>query len=795
MAALELMIFSWYADDNSFETDNFEENSDDEGADDDDEKKYYHIYLFGITKEGKSVCIEVKNFTPFFYVKYPQHWPRGYLDNFIKEQKNKIYYKDRDHVLKHQIIEKKDAYGFNNGAKFNFIRFVFDNMKIYNRMKWNIKKNDSVELYNSNIDPMLVFMHIRNIEASGWIKIDKSKLKKSQVARVDLCYSTKWTNINALQRNEISPLKILSFDIESYSSTGDFPVPSNIDDAIIQIGSTIQRFGESDVKKHVVVLGECDPVENTEIVQCNSEENVLEEWCKFVQDENPDLIVGYNIHGFDWEYITGRCRLLSCQRFIERLSRLYHVPSKMDEAKLESSAFGMNNFRFVDTPGINQIDLYYYFRKQYKLSSYKLDNVAKHFLNEQKRPVTPQQIFSMGGPDGTAKSRSTVADYCAQDTMLPLRLMENQLILTNLIEMSKCTSVPLTWLISRGEQIKVYSQVQRELRKEGYLFPEKLKFNIVTIEKYEGATVLNCERGAHLKFPTSGLDFKSLYPSIIIAHNLCITTLVLDPQYLDLPGVEYTTFEWDSHKYFIAKKSGIIPRIVDRLWKDRDSVKREMKQEKNPGIKSVLNAKQLAIKLSMNSIYGVFGAKNGYLCMKPIAMIITYVGRTMIEHSKKCAETFYDGTDTSNGIKAHVVYGDSVPGHMPVIVNDRNKHIFPRRIDSMNSTKWHSAVGGKEQSYPDPNIHIWCGNGWVKPIRIIRHKTVKKIYRVVTQKGIVECTEDHSLFRKYTNEQVKPNEVMIGDELLHRYVQKKKPVTNTTNPVEERRKQFYAKFN
>lgn len=797
---LNFMIFNWYADDRLEEEENDDDDDDDDQSEENDEK-YYHIYLFGITEEGKSVCIEVKNFTPYFYVKFPQHWTKPYLDEKIDELIHKLYYKKKHHLIRHNIMEKKDAYGFNNDSTFRFVRFIFDNYSVYKSMRWNVKKSHYFEAYNSNIDPMLVFMHTRNIEASGWVSIDSKHLKQSNVARVDLCYSTKWTNINALDKHTIPPLKIMSFDIESYSSTGDFPKPSNKDDMIIQIGSSIQRFGQPNekTKKHVTVLGKCDDVKDTTIVSCQTESELLKEWLNLICTENPDLIIGYNIHGFDWEYIDTRCKLLHVNS--TNIGRLYHVPSIMDNKQMDSKAYGLSQFNYIDTTGINQIDLLHYFRKEFKLSSYKLDYVAKYYLNEQKRPVSYKQIFSMGGPEGTSKSRAVVADYCAQDTMLPLRLMENRIMLPNLIEMSKCTSVPLTWLITRGQQIKVYSQVQRELRKLGYLFPEELKYNIKDDKKYEGATVLSCERGAHLDHPTSGLDFKSLYPSIIIAHGLCITSLVLDRKYLNIPGVKYNTFKWDQFEFHIAEKKGIIPNIVERLWKERDSVKREMKKEKDSTVKSVLNAKQLAIKVSMNSIYGVFGATNGFLCMKPIAMIVTYIGRTMIEHSKNCAETFFDGSQKCGGVKAHVVYGDSVLGHMPVVINDRNKHIFPRRIDSVNVTKWHSyrSIGRdsnciKEQALLDPNIYIWCANGWVKPIRVIRHKIKKKVYRVVTQKGIIECTEDHSLFRKHTNEMVKPTELLIGDEILHRYIQKKKPPTNVTNIKEERQKAFYAQF-
>ena len=746
---------------------------------------------------------------------------------------------------------RKDGYGFTNNEEFKFIQLQFSNYGAYRALKWKIKNKDKcfsrnnlcVELYNSNVDPMLCFMYARDLLASGWVSIKTEYLKPSRVARTNLNHSVKWDKIHPLDHHEIPPLKILSFDIECYSENGDFPNANKMQDKIIQIGSTVQKYGDEGEAGHqnVVLIGACDDIPGVELMKCKTEKELLVKWFNFVMREKPDIIIGYNIDGFDWKYISTRCKLLNCEHKYASLGRLRHVSSKYESDEVESKAFGANQFNLITTPGILQIDLLHYFRKETKLESYKLDFVAKHFLNEQKRPVSPQDIFRMGGPKGTPTERATVADYCAQDTLLPIRLLENRLILENLIEMSKCVSVPVSWLIRRGQQIKVYSQLQREFRKRGYLFPEELRFHRESLEKYEGATVLNCERGIHIDDPTAGLDFKSLYPSIIIAHNLCITTLVFLKKYLDLPNVEYERYQWENGDYTFSKVPGVVPDIMDRLWKERDSVKKQMKDPKNKKIKAVLNAKQLAIKVSMNSIYGVFGANRGYICAKGIASTITYTGRKMIEHSKHCAETFYDGTAKSNGVKAHVVYGDSVVKNMPVTVKVRNKWIYPMRIDSLNHSCWYPYNGRvsegaaeKEQASISPDIDIWTYNGWVKGKRIIRHKIpvriinedapckIKKIYRVVTRRGIVECTEDHSLIEKHTKDTICISDILsdleeapkgreVGPkgqsapkkrskepkkiELLHRTIPSIKKMNNTMNSVVERKKYYLHKFN
>ena len=798
---LKMMIFNWHSED----------REDDPEEEEEWPEKFYHIYLFGVTEEGESVCIDVIEYTPFFYIKVPMNWNKSEETKLINAIKRKLW-KRSCHLVSHKLVIRKDAYGFNNKKDFKFLRLVFNNNKVMNSVKWMFKnqiqgfEQQKFVVYNGNIDPMLVFMHIREIQASGWISVEKKFLTQNELTRCKHNYTVNWKKINYLDKHTIPPIKTLSFDLECYSSTGAFPDPSNIPDQIIQIGSSIQKFGQSEIEKSVVVLGKCDKVKDVKIIQCKNEKEVIKKWAELVQKEDPDQLIGYNIDNFDWTYLWKRACLLECDHYLENLSRLFHIKSEYKADKMESKAYGMNIFNIITTPGVGQIDLLHWFRKETKLDSYKLDSVAEKYLGDKKRPVSPQEIFDLGGPFGTPKSRATVADYCAQDTALPLRLMDNRCMLPNLIEMSKVTYVPLTWLITRGQQIKVYSQIQKELRSRNFLLPEIPK-NANSDLGYEGATVLKADRGSYF-VPISGLDFKSLYPSIMIAHNLCPTTWVRLPKYDNIEGVEYKHVEWGNNNHkFVQNVEGVVPGILTRLWGERNKTKAEMKKEKDPRMKAILNGKQLAIKVSMNSIYGFFGVTAGILPCKPIAATVTYIGRNMIEHSKNCAEKWYNGTPEAGGVIAKIIYGDSVTGDMPVTLKVKGgKFVIPKRIDSINTTDWfsynefkaHESLSeqnkrsNKEQALCD-NALIWSANGWVRIVRVIRHKVKKKLYRVVTSKGIVVCTEDHSLIRS-NNEYTKPKDVEIGDELLHRFIDKTTVRNNTYNLKEEMKKAFYNRF-
>ena len=119
--------------------------------------------------------------------------------------------------------------------------------------------------------------------------------------------------------------------------------------------------------------------------------------------------------------------------------------------------------------------------------------------------------------------------YCAKDAYLPQRLMDKLMCFVNYTEMARVTGVPFNYLLSRGQQIKVVSQLFRSAGEAGYIIPALKSEG--TDEQYEGATVIEPTKGFY-DVPIATLDFASLYPSIMQAHNLCYTTL-LDKQTIE----------------------------------------------------------------------------------------------------------------------------------------------------------------------------------------------------------------------------------------------------------------------
>lgn len=219
-------------------------------------------------------------------------------------------------------------------------------------------------------------------------------------------------------------------------------------------------------------------------------------------------------------------------------------------------------------------------QREYKLRSYTLNAVSAHFLGEQKEDVHYSIITSL--QNGDSETRRRLAVYCLKDAYLPLRLMEKLMALVNYTEMARVTGVPFSYLLSRGQQIKVVSQLFRKCMEIETVIPNMQSQG--SDEQYEGATVIEPIRG-YYDIPIATLDFNSLYPSIMMAHNLCYTTLcnkaTVDRMKLKQEEDYIITPNGD---YFVTSKlrRGILPIILDELISARKRAKKDLKNEKDP---------------------------------------------------------------------------------------------------------------------------------------------------------------------------------------------------------------------
>jgi len=332
-------------------------------------------------------------------------------------------------------------------------------------------------------------------------------------------------------------------------------------------------------------------------------------------------------------------------------------------------------------------------KKELGLGKYKV------YWCQAKDDVTAADIFRL--QKGSSADRAIVAKYCIKDCELVNKLIAKLQVITNNIGMANVCSVPLSYLFLRGQGVKIFSLVAKKCREKDHVIPvirkkrpdndEKKKSSQVAENDseeeggYEGATVFVPNTGVHFE-PIPVLDYASLYPSSMIHRNLSLESLVLNKEYLDIPGYRYYTIKVrnkdvekvinygssrkllnmfsdntyspnseysdyydddindkpDYKLYTFAQKEdgtlGILPEILAYLLKTRKDTKKLMKAEKDPFKKNIYNGLQLAYKITANSLYGQTGALTSSICCIPIAASTTATGRELLNAARLFAE-------------------------------------------------------------------------------------------------------------------------------------------------------------
>lgn len=741
----------------------------------------FEISAYGKTQEGLSACARIE-FLPYFFVELPDAWSAARHAAFVAQC-----------VHEHQAVEgysmlvrRKSIWGFSDGRERTFAQLAFRTDAAFRRARRAVPSRHRLQTYESSVDHIVRFFHVRDIPASGWISVagparhvvDPSERATRCDIEIFASFKDVFPAPPAASGRPPPPLIFASWDLECYSASGKFPVADNPGDAIVGIGTAFQKYGDPEpYKRSYIALGETSNIEGCEVVSCGDEAGVINEWIAVLAAEKVDVLIGYNTFGFDYRYVHGRATVLvdedTGENLVDmsKLGRAIEGGGEAIEKVLSSSAYGDNKFFFVSTPGIFPLDLIQIIRKEHKLSSYSLDAVSQHFLGgERKLDMKASDLFRKFS-HGNADDRADIGRYCVRDTELPLKLMTKMSIFPNTLAMANATRVPPIYLLTRGQQIKVFSVVLRKARQLGFLCPDIDSSSRPPDGEYVGATVLDAQRGAYFE-PVSALDFASLYPSIMRAHNMCYSTIVLDAAYADLPGIDYYSIDLGNGKTctFAQNVPSVLPALLEELAQYRKASKKAMAAAKDRGDAfeaNIHNGAQLAYKVTSNSVYGFCGASRGFLPLQDIAASVTATGRAMISQTKALAEKLVPGS--------RVVYGDSVLPHTPVVVkNGLSEHISIKTIESL-AEMWEPYEGfkpteagleHKEQSKLAVPFLAWTHQGWAPIKRVIRHKCRKRIFRVLTHTGLVDVTEDHSLLDENV-QQIKPNDVHVGTRLLH----------------------------
>ncbi|CAE6425734.1 unnamed protein product [Rhizoctonia solani] len=636
--------------------------------------------LFGVTPEGHSVLAHVTDFLPYFYIAMPRGYDPNEAHAFIDHLNGQTA---PGTVLKIEIVHKRSLWSYRLNTRGEdetspFLKIILSEARNVPKVRDEytsallvIRNLSSAVAHVSSIAENVTIkacstaqlLHTK-IVGMNWVEApagayelrsNSQKISNCQIElniRYDLIKSYPAEG----EWSKVAPLRILSFDIECAGRKGIFPEASI--DPVIQIANMVTVQGEtSPFVRNVFTLDDCAHIVGSDVISFEKEDAMLLAWRKFVEEVDPDVIIGYNIANFDLPYLLDRARALkgASDRF-PYLGRVKHYKTVTKDTHFSSKAFGQRDSKETQLNGRLQLDMLQYMQREQKLRSYTLNAVCAHFLGEQKEDVHHSVITDL--QNGNAETRRRLAVYCLKDAYLPQRLMDKLMCFVNYTEMARVTGVPFNYLLQKGQQIKVISQLYRKANADGYVIPN-MKAEGVD-EQYEGATVIEPKRG-YYDVPIATLDFSSLYPSIMMAHNLCYTTLLYKEtidQHGLVKGEDY--IQTPNNDFFVTAKrrKGLLPTILEDLIAARKRAKADLKKETDPFKRAVLDGRQLALKISANSVYGFTGATIGRLPCLAISSSVTAYGREMIERTKHEVETEYC---IKNGREhdAEVIYGDT----------------------------------------------------------------------------------------------------------------------------------------
>lgn len=284
---------------------------------------------------------------------------------------------------------------YTNQASFmkviNRNRDIYPNIEKFER---ELRNDPEYRLYESNIDPVLRLMHSIGIRGCSWVKVPNGVLTKHTVVSMcDLEGEISWErvspDVDKEEASETARFRVMSYDIETMSSdeNGGFPQASRDGDYVIQIGITMNYFQHQDCYKYILLsLKECDPIEGVVVQSYEDERELLRAFVKILEEEDPDVITGYNIFGFDNVYLKDRAVKLGIGDEFSFWSRL-RESCAFKEKKLSSSALGDNRLYFYESSGRVQVDLFKVVQRDYNLPSYKLDFVSSYFNQNSIKEV------------------------------------------------------------------------------------------------------------------------------------------------------------------------------------------------------------------------------------------------------------------------------------------------------------------------------------------------------------------------------------------------------------------------
>lgn len=551
------------------------------------------IWLWGISDFGERVLIIDRNFVAYFYAVIEEDADSAKI---VKEIDTEKY----PSIVKFEIVQRKFF-----GKPVKAIKVHCENPDVIPKYAKTFRSFEGIkDCFEDDIRYSMRYLIDNNVVPCGWHKIDATEETNIKNVQVDKIYkATSYPTL--LEKADVPQLKILGFSTICYSREGS-PKPDRNPVIII---STATNHGE---EKQFLAN------EN------RNDKTLIENFIEYVRNLNPDVIVGYGTNGQDWQYLSERCKKLGLQLRVDRAGTEPHT-----------SVYG-----HVSLTGRANIDLYDFADEFPEVKIKTLENLADYLgvMKIENRAIIEDVDFADYWDD--KNKRENLKKFSMENTHCVMGITDA--ILDFAMQLSNLVGLPLDHVGTAAVGFRVEWFLIKHAQRIGELVPRRIE---QPYRPYTGAIVLQPEPGLHENIAV--LDFKSMYPNLMITYNLSPDTYIQPKEPNPSSGI-YKAPEVE-HK-FRKEPASFYKEVLSYLIKVRDEVRLKMKKTAPESIEyRVLDARQKAVKVITNASYGYAGWIGARWYMKPVAEAATAWGRHTILSTIKMAE--------KAGLK--VVYGDT----------------------------------------------------------------------------------------------------------------------------------------
>jgi DNA polymerase I len=560
------------------------------------------LELYGRTRDGLGVTVLWDGFEPYFHLVEPTADALDVLKrvpNYKRHEPVRLWYEGRDRSCVRVTV-----------------RYPWEVPRFRERMQ---AKN--ITVLAADIPFAMRFMY--DLDLGSCLRVSGRPAPQEEARRYT---SGLVVRADALENiPDFKPqLCIMSFDIENSLKE---------DDITKRVGTPGGR-----VLTICMAVRRPDGELVTEALADDDEERMLLAFLDAVERHDPDIITGYNIDGYDLPFVEGRLkgygRAMTLGRDRQEMNRV--------------------NNRFWKAHGRIIADAWWNVKRELRPKRERLNDVAELVLGERKLEVDTSRI-----DEEWAADKDKVVRYCIQDAELALRILERIAVIEKNEDLATVSKLPLDDTINGRTSQLIDSIFIRVADRAGVGVP--LTRRTGREGKIEGAYVHSLQAGLYNWIVV--LDFKAMYPSIIIANNICFTTL--DPKgtvETPLPDVRYLSQD---------VRKGLLPGILADLMGQRDTIKARMKAAKGDDERRYYDGLQQAVKILMNSFYGVFASSFYRFTNRKIGESITAFARENIKAVIHDIETeglkvIYSDTDSvfvqspHEGLAPNVEFGKAL---------------------------------------------------------------------------------------------------------------------------------------